>query len=150
MSPGNRPCHFPTPVDHSCALGGGRGEVGLGPSFISFPPRLLPNSDPGGSSGEQKRGSMVVSRTQTRFHISQFYTETHNKGMKDLSESATPSNPGLAVVGPSYLPLPTALPYRGGGAGLFSFSQEAQQKCHVNQREHKDTHSTSRLGVSRR
>ena len=36
FSPGNRPCYFPTSLDLSHALGGGRDEAGLGSSFYPF------------------------------------------------------------------------------------------------------------------
>ena len=81
--------------------------------------------------------------------MSQFYTEMHNRGMKNLSESAAPGN-WLAVAGSLYPQPPATLSCRGRSTGSSSFSQAAQQKYPANQREQKDAHSTSRLGVSRR
>lgn len=57
--PGNRPCRPLASADHPHALGVGRGEVELGPSFISSPPRLRPGSDPG-TWVKGKRGSTMV------------------------------------------------------------------------------------------
>ena len=61
--------------------------------------------------------------------MSQFYTETHNRGMKDLSKSAASGTLGLSWLDPSIFSPPAVLACRGRSAGSFSFSQAAQQKC---------------------
>src|SRR5215216_582037 len=49
-----------SPYDHTHALGGGRGEVGVGPLFASLSLQLQPSSSPENSSWAQKRGSTVA------------------------------------------------------------------------------------------
>ena len=78
MSPGNRPCRSPTSADHSRALGGGKGEVELGPSCISWPPRLRPGSIL--VAWVQEEGGARWFRSGTRSHLSQFHTKMHNRG----------------------------------------------------------------------
>src|SRR5215216_1213285 len=61
---------LPSPYDHTHALGGGRGEVGVGPLFASLSLQLQPSSGLENSSWAQERGSTVAQK-QMRHHTSQ-------------------------------------------------------------------------------
>ena len=63
--------------------------------------------------------------------MSKFYTETHNKGMKDLSESAAPGNLGLPWLDPCVFS-PRQSWLAGAGAPLSSLSpKRLSRSAHV-------------------
>ena len=85
--------------------------------------------------------------------MSQFYTETHDRGMKDLSESVASGNLGLPWLDPCVFS-PRQSWLAGAGAPVRPSSpKRLRRSVHVPcepKRTEKTRNSTSRLGVSRR
>ena len=82
--------------------------------------------------------------------MSQFHTEMHNRGMKDLSESAAPGNLGLPWLDPCIFSPRQSWPARAGALVRSLFPKWLSRSALRTKENRKDAHPTSRLGVSRR